>query len=106
MLACSSRQARRLVSPPAAGIDAASMARRCQNPFMNRRSDFLRMLSGSPPCTGVVSRATLRSEVKEEARRRPPGDMSGEQSPESPRLTQRAPQIGDEPDSCLSASPG
>ena len=33
ILARCSRQARRQVSELAAGIDAASMARRCQNPF-------------------------------------------------------------------------
>jgi hypothetical protein len=50
------------------------------------------MLSGSLPGPGVAIRGALRSEVKEEARRRPPGDTSGEESADSPRHTPRASQ--------------
>ena len=81
-----SRQARRPADQPAAGIDAASMARRCQNP--------LKLRSHLPPANvvrqhamrGTETRGTLRSEVSGGAGRRPAGDMSGEESPESPCL--------------------
>ena len=56
------------------------------NPLKMAPHLSLRMCAGSLPCAGVVTRGTLRSEVQEEARRRPPGDMSGEESAESPRL--------------------
>jgi len=39
-LARGSRQARRPEEAPAAGIDAASMARRCQNPQQDQRMSF------------------------------------------------------------------
>src|ERR1700712_387226 len=42
------------------------------------------MLSADTPCAGVGAWGTLRSEVKEEPRRRPAGDTSGEEAPESP----------------------
>jgi len=92
-----SRQARRPADQPAAGIDAASMARRCQNP--------LKLRSHLPPANvvrqhamrGTETRGTLRSEVSGGAGRRPAGDMSGEESPASPCPPPRAPRPAPRP---------
>jgi len=51
------------VAALAAGIDAASMARRCQHHSQRTRWVPPRMLSAGTPCAGLVARGTLRSEV-------------------------------------------
>ena len=72
-----SRQARRPALVPAAGIVAASMARRCQNPSNKLRTSSPRMLSAGTPCVarrgGGVCFVRLR-------RRRPQADGGHEQN--------------------------
>jgi len=64
--AAASRQARWPARVTAAGIGAASMARRCQSPSTTQRAPPPRMLNGSPPCAGTTGWGNPFREVKEE----------------------------------------
>ena len=77
-----SRQARRPVSRPAAGLDAASMARRGHTLNMNWHRLPQRMLNAGTPCSGQDGSADSSQRSKGGGGRRPTGDMSGEESAE------------------------
>ena len=82
------------VAPPERWPRASSRPRwpdDAQGPSKEPGNLQQRMLNAGMPRSGVVTRGTLRSEVKEEARRRPPGTRA-EKSPPSHRATPRAPR--------------
>ncbi len=86
-----SRQARSRVAKLAAGIDAASMARR-GHILNNEALRFTqRMLNAGTPCAGQDGSADSSPRSKGGGGRRPTGDMSGEESAEpSCPITARA----------------
>jgi hypothetical protein len=78
-LARSSRQARLPANTTAAGIVAASMARRCQTPSKAPTRFAPANVVRRQTMRGTARKGTLRSEVRGGGRR--PGDTSGEESP-------------------------
>ena len=85
-LARRSRQARCPARALAAGIDAASMARRCQNPSKNPRVAPQANVERWPAMRGRGESGEASSRGQGGGGRRPTGDTSEEASPDSPCL--------------------